>query len=100
METEPFQIGGDEIELGTPRYKWFIHYTRATSVDWACENSNVYKIVGKVWFWHMKEQILNQTWIINQIVAVMFRKTNCQCYQSAMDISGAFIPVNLSSATP
>ena len=29
-ETGPLQIGGDEIELGTPRYKWFIHYTRVT----------------------------------------------------------------------
>ena len=29
-ETGPIRIGGDEIELGTPRYKWFIHYTRVT----------------------------------------------------------------------
>ena len=33
METVPLQIGGDEIEIGTTRYKLFIHYTRATSVD-------------------------------------------------------------------
>ena len=33
METGPLQIGGDEIELETPRYKWFIHYTNATPVD-------------------------------------------------------------------
>ena len=33
MGTVPLQIGGDEIELGTPLYKWFIHFTRATPVD-------------------------------------------------------------------
>ena len=35
METGPLQIGGDEFELGTPRYNWFIHYTRATPVEFA-----------------------------------------------------------------
>ena len=56
--------------------------------------------IYRVWFWHMKEQRLNQDWIVNPILTVMLRNTNCQCYQSAMDISGAFIPINLSSATP
>ena len=27
MEIRPLQIR-DEIEVGSPRYKWFIHYTR------------------------------------------------------------------------